>query len=99
MEIKEEDRWLEILPHPTRILVVGRSGSGKSATAHRLAELLSRSMGLRIYIYGVDPQRQSLFPPQVRHVGRDQPIPENAILMIDEASVLGPVRRAMKRRT
>ncbi len=88
MEIKGEDRWLEILHHPTRIRVVGRSGSGKSATAHRLAELLSRSKGPRIYVYGVDPQRQSLVPPQVRHVGRGQPIPENAISMIDEAAVL-----------
>ncbi len=91
-----EDRWLDILKHPTRVLVMGASGSGKSATAHRLAELLSRARRVPIHVYGVDPRKQSLYPPHVRHVGQGEPLPENAILLIDEAALEGPARRSMR---
>ncbi len=91
-----EDRWLEILTHPTRVLVMGASGSGKSATAHRLAELLSRAKRVPIIVYGVDPRKQPLYPPYVRHVGQGDPLPENAILLIDEAAMEGPARRSMR---
>lgn len=92
---ENERRWVEIIRHPTRILTIGSSGSGKSATAYWLAEILSRVLHLPIYVYGIDPRRHSLYPPKVRHVGRGDSLPENAILIIDEAALESPARRSM----
>ncbi len=91
-----KNRWLAILKHPSHCLILGSSGSGKSATAHYLAEVLSRAIGVPIYAYGVDPRRESLYPPRMHHVRGDGPMPENAILLVDEAAMQVPARRSTR---
>jgi hypothetical protein len=92
---KDEERWASILKHPTRVLIIGASGSGKSATAHYIAELQSKTLSLPVYVYAVDPRKHSLYPPSIRHVGKKKVLPENAILLIDEAAIECPSRRSM----
>ncbi|MFQ5848727.1 MAG: ATP-binding protein [Candidatus Methylomirabilales bacterium] len=89
-------RWLEIIRHPTRAVIVGASGSGKSATAHWLAELLAIAEHLPVYVYGVEPQRQRLYPPRLKHVDQGEDMPEDAVLIIDEAALEMPARRSMR---
>ena len=87
---------IEVVRHPTRVIIIGASGSGKSATAYYLAEELGKALHIPVYVYGIDPERQFVYPPQIRHVGPGDPLPENAILIIDEAAMAGPARRSMR---
>jgi hypothetical protein len=91
----DKEKWAGILKHPTRVLIIGASGSGKSATAHYMAEILSKVLVLPIFVYGVDPRKHTLYPPTISHVNRKGSLPENAILIIDEAAMEGPARRSM----
>lgn len=38
-EAKNDGTWLELIPHPSVVEILGRRGSGKSALGHRLLEL------------------------------------------------------------
>ena len=38
-EAKNDGKWLELIPHPSVVEILGRRGSGKSALGHRLLEL------------------------------------------------------------
>jgi len=84
--------WLKRIIHPSIILIVGRRGSGKSATADRLLELFR--FGPKPYVVGVPTSKQYLLPNWISIVPTLEEVPPGAIVVIDEAYILYHARRS-----
>ena len=92
VEILSEDLLLDLLPREGLGLIIGPQGVGKSATAHRLAEL---SRGRRpVAVIGPEDLRAYL-PRSVRLVPSLQDVPAGAIAVFDEAHVAVSARATM----
>jgi hypothetical protein len=79
----EWGRWLNIIKHPSVVLVVGRRGSGKSALGYKILEYL-RWNG-QIYIVGLPQKAKKLLPEWVGVIPSLEDIPPKAIVLIDES--------------
>ena len=78
---------------PAVVLIVGKRGSGKSALAYRLVELLRYK--LTPYVVGVGPQARKYLPDWIGMVPDLESLPFNAIALVDEAYLPYHSRRSM----
>lgn len=97
-----DNRWREILVHPSVVLLLGKRGSGKSALGYRLLELFR--FGLTPYVLGVPTQGRKLLPEWVGIAQGLDEIPAKSIVLVDEAYLryhskesLSPASREMSR--
>jgi len=81
--VDPETRWLDVAPHPSVILILGRRGSGKSALGYRLLE----SFRFRAvpYVVGAPAGARKLLPDWLGVVQKFEEVPPRAIALVDEA--------------
>ena len=75
--------WRDVVPHPSVVLVVGKRGSGKSALAYRLLELMK--LRARPYAVGVPTSAHSKLPEWIGIASSIEDLPQGSVAVIDEA--------------
>lgn len=84
-QIEPDSIWLEKIIHPSVILILGKRGSGKSATAYHLLELFRYSS--QPYVVGVPASKRHLLPEWIGIASSLEEVPSGAIAIIDEAYI------------
>jgi len=105
-----DDEWKELLTHPIVVLIMGHTGQGKSALLYSIAEVMHIMYGLDVYFIWPDPNRPvsstirralpkwiKIIEPKGDNVSAvlDE-VPNNAIVIIDEAFIAFGARTSMK---
>ena len=80
-----DSKWLDLVPHPCVVLIIGRRGSGKSALGHRVLELM-RNHG-EPYVVGLPAKAHKLLPDWVGTMDRLDDVPPKAVVLIDESYI------------
>ena len=77
--------WLKRIIHPSIVLIIGKRGSGKSASSYRILELFR--FGPKPYVVGVPASKRHLLPNWISIVSTLEEVPEGAIAIVDEAYI------------
>lgn len=77
--------WLKRIIHPSVVLIIGKRGSGKSASSYRILELFR--FGPKPYVVGVPASKQHLLPSWISIVSTLEEVPTGAIAIVDEAYI------------
>lgn len=80
---EKDSKWLEVVVHPSIVLILGKRGSGKSTLGYGLLEL-SR-YGLTPYVLGLPKQAQKILPDWIGIAQSLEDIPQKSIVLVDEA--------------
>ncbi len=75
----------EIIPHPSVVLILGKRGSGKSALAYRVLELL-RYKAIP-YVIGFPKEGKKLLPDWIGIAQDLEEVPHDSVVLIDEAYI------------
>lgn len=94
IEIETDDKWREVIVHPSIVLILGRRGSGKSALGYRLLEIFR--YGLTTYVLAVPAEAQRILPDWVGIAQRLEDIPLKSIVLVDEAYLRYHSRESLK---
>jgi len=81
--LEKDANWLKTVIHPSVVLVLGKRGSGKSALGYRLLELFRYK--LTPYVLGIPAKAQKLLPDWIGVAQDLDEIPQDSIVLIDEA--------------
>ena len=90
--VEPDSIWLKRIIHPSIVLIIGRRGSGKSASSFRILELFR--FGPKPYVVGVPTSKQYLLPNWISIVPTLEEVPPGAIVVIDEAYIHYHARRS-----
>lgn len=90
-----KEKWMDLINHPTRMVILGESGMGKSVTAAYIGDLLHKEKGLPLYYFGIEKEKRILFPRWIRHFDNLEDFPERAVVIFDEAALSAPCRRSI----
>lgn len=90
----KDSKWWKAIIYPSVILVLGKRGSGKSALGYWLLELFR--YWLTPYVLGIPKQAQKLLPDWIGIAQRLDEIPEDSIVLIDEAYLRYHSRESLK---
>ena len=83
--IDPDSIWLKRIIHPSIVLIIGKRGSGKSASSYRILELFR--FGPKPYVVGVPASKRHLLPNWISIVNSLEEVPEGAIAIVDEAYI------------
>lgn len=86
-------KWRECIPQPSCVLITGKRGSGKSVAGYFLLELLGREYGLPAHVFGLPADKAHLLPPSITPIYDLDELPDNAIILFDEAHLSFHARR------
>jgi len=92
-----DSKWLEVIPHPSVVLALGRRGSGKSALGHRLLEL-SRFRSLP-FVLGMPQHVLKDLPEWLGVINDATEAPVNSTLLVDEAYLRFNARESQKEKS
>lgn len=82
-EIVKDNKWLEVIPHPSVVLTIGGRGKGKSALNHRLLQLFRfRS---QCFVLGMPQQALKYLPEWLGVVSNLDEVPDGSTVVVDEA--------------
>jgi len=85
-----DTRWLDLIIHPSVVLLLGGMGSGKTALGFRLLELFKYR--LTPYVIGLPSQCADLLPNRIGIMERLEAVPSGSISLVDEASLSNHAR-------
>ena len=92
--VNKDGKWLEVIPHPSVVLILGRRGSGKSALGYRLLELFRfRSLPFAL---GMPRQGQKLVPEWLGIINDPSEAPQDSTVLVDEAHLQFHARESQK---
>lgn len=81
--------WLNsLVARPCRIVILGSQGYGKSALGHALLEYLHYKTGRSAILYAPLVLNKKLLPKWLMIVDDWDSIPENALVLVDEAALM-----------
>jgi len=86
-------QWRKAIVHPSVILVTGKRGSGKTATAFSILEMYR--YGLVPYVVGVGADAQRKLPDWIGLVDTIEDLPPKSIALIDESYLQFHSRESM----
>ena len=89
----EASRWLPLINHPCVIVILGKKGSGKSALAYRLLELMRWIAP--ICVVGLPSSAHKYLPDWIEVYSELEDVPPNAIVMVDESYIRYHARSSM----
>ena len=78
-----DSKWLDLVRHPSVVLIIGKRGGGKSALGYRILELL-RTHG-EPYVVGLPAKARKLLPDWVGTMERLDDVPPKAVVLVDES--------------
>ena len=84
--ILEAGKWLNLIKHPSVVLILGKRGSGKSALGYRLLEYL-RWGAAKVYAVGLPSEARKLLPEWIGVAASLEDVPGKSIVLVDEAYV------------
>ncbi|MCX7916721.1 MAG: helix-turn-helix domain-containing protein [bacterium] len=88
-----ERNWLNILKIPFRAVIIGKSGSGKSALGHYLLEIFHYHKD--VYILGFPINKIKLLPDYIHVIDSFDKLPMDSICLVDESYLFYYSRNSM----
>jgi hypothetical protein len=85
--------WRKVIVLPSVIFIIGKRGSGKTATAYRILDIFRYSRPT--YVVGAPPKAQQLLPEWIGLVPTLEDLPPKSIALIDESHLLYHSRESM----
>lgn len=86
---KEFTAWLESIgSYPAHVVILGTTGGGKSACGHALLEYLHFSTGHQAFLFAPMSIPRRLLPSWLCIIDDWDAIPNNALVLIDEATLM-----------
>ena len=92
--VDRDSRWIKIIIHPSVVLILGKRGSGKSGLGYRLLEVFRYK--LTPYVLGIPAEAQKPLPDWIGVAQNLDDIPQNSIVLIDEAYLNFHSRESLK---
>ena len=89
----EASKWLPLIKHPSVIVILGKRGSGKSALAYRLIELMKWIAP--VYVVGLPSSAHKDLPDWIEVQPKLEDIPLNSIILLDESYIQYHARLSM----
>lgn len=89
----EASKWLAFIKHPEVIVILGKKGSGKSALAYRLLELLRWIAP--IYVVGLPSTAHKYLRDWIEVQPELEDVPPNSIILLDESYIQYHARSSM----
>ena len=91
--IPRDRKWLDVIHHPSVVVVLGKRGSGKSALGYRLLEL--NRYRLKPYVVGLPKSAVHELPGWIGSVPTLDDLPHGSVALIDEAYLTYHARESM----
>lgn len=91
--IHADRKWLDVVLHPSVVVIAGKRGGGKSALGYRLLEL--NRFRLKPYVVGLPGGRAKELPDWLGSVPTLDDLPRDSIALIDEAYLTYHARNSM----
>ena len=91
--INPDRKWLEVIQHPSVVVILGKRGSGKSALGYRLLELIRYR--LKPYVVGLPENSAKALPEWLGLVPTLDDLPHDSVALIDEAYLTYHARESM----
>lgn len=82
----ERVNWLNVIRHPTTILILGARGSGKSALGYKILEYLRYRADP--YVVALPQKARGLLPEWIGSVPSIDDLPQNSVALVDESYTL-----------
>jgi len=95
-EFLERVHWLNIIRHPSTVLILGTRGSGKSALGYKIPEYLRYTADP--YVVALPQKAMILLPDWIGIVPSIEDIPEDSVGLIDESYTLFHARASLSDR-
>ena len=87
--------WFEIFEDPGIAIILGSRGSGKTALAHKLAEIYHENTDRKVYVFGF-PQDKTHLLPEWMGLLNDIDLPQHSVVLVHEAHMSFHARRSMQ---
>ena len=82
----ERVNWLNVIRHPSTVLILGSRGNGKSALGYKIPEYLRNRVDP--YVVALPQKARMLLPEWIGSVPSIEDIPQNSVGLIDESYTL-----------
>jgi hypothetical protein len=90
-EVSDPDlRWLDLIIHPSIVLILGGKGSGKTAAGFRFLEIFKNK--LEPYVIALPKQCENLLPDWIGIRNSLEEVPPGSISLLDEAYLTSHAR-------
>lgn len=89
----EASKWLNLIPHYSIALILGKRGSGKSALGYKLLEYLRYTASP--YVVALPQEARKLLPDWIGMAASLEDVPPRAVVLVDEAYISYHARSSM----
>ncbi len=89
----EAGKWLNLIPHPSIVIILGKRGSGKSALGYKLLEYLRYTA--TPYVVALPQEARKLLPDWIGMAASLEDVPPKAVVLVDEAYISYHARSSM----
>jgi len=89
----ETGKWLNLIPHPSNVIILGKRGSGKSALGYKLLEYLRYTA--TPYVVSLPSGAKNILPDWIGMAANLEDVPPKAAVLVDEANIPYHARSSM----
>lgn len=89
--------WADLMVHPMAIAISGARGSGKSALAYWLADMMMKRRECKAAVLGLSPEKQVLLPDGWTIIDDITHAPPNSVVLVDEVALQFHARRSQSK--
>jgi len=89
----ETGKWLNLIPHPSNVIILGKQGSGKSALGYKLLEYLRYTA--TPYVVALPSEARKVLPDWIGMATSLEDVPPKAVVLVDEAYISYHARSSM----
>ena len=89
----EASKWLNLIPHPSNVIILGKPGSGKSALGYKVLEYLRYTA--TPYVVALPLEARKVLPDWIGMAASLEDVPLKAVVLVDEAYISYHARSSM----